>query len=118
MTDIFMHELSITQGLLDIVLEEATNHSISKVRVVKLKIGRLTVVEPSCLTFYFELLTKDTLAEGADLKIDMVPIKGKCRNCQEIFEINDALFFCPACSNHNIELISGRELYVEEIEGD
>lgn len=113
-----MHELSITQGLLHIVLEEATNHSISKVRVVKLKIGRLTAVEPLCLTFCFELLTKDTPAEGADLKIDMVPIKGKCQNCREVFEINDASFFCPACSSGDIELISGRELYVEEIEGD
>ena len=113
-----MHELSITQGLLQIVLEEATRHSISKVRVVKLKIGEFTAIEPSCLTFCFELLTKDTPVEGADLKIDMVPIKGKCRNCGEVFEINDASFSCPACSSYIIEFISGRELYVEEIEGD
>jgi len=115
-----MHELSITQGLLQIVLEEATRHSISKVKVVKLKIGQLRTIEPSCLTFCFELLTKDTPVEGADLKIDMVPIKGKCRNCGEVFETDDAdaLFFCPACSSYNIEFISGRELYVEEIEGD
>lgn len=114
----FMHELSITQGLLQIVLEEASKHSISKVSVVKLRIGQLTGVEPLSLSFCFELLTKDTLAEGADLQIDMVPIKRKCPNCLEVFETDNFSFVCPACSSVNTELITGRELYVEQIEGD
>lgn len=113
-----MHELSITQGFLQIVFEEAAKHSISKVRLVKLRIGQLTAVEPSSLTFCFEILTKDTLAEGADLEIDVVPIKRKCLTCREFFETDDDLFVCPACSSFNTELITGRELYVEQIEGD
>jgi len=113
-----MHELSITQGLLQIVLEEASKHSISKVRLVKLRIGQLTAVEPLSLTFCFELLTRDTLAEGADLEIDVVPIKRKCPNCLEVFETDEFSFVCPACSSVNTDLITGRELYVEEIEGD
>lgn len=113
-----MHELSITQGLLQIVLEEASKHSISKVSLVKLRIGQLTAVEPSSLIFCFELLTKDTPAEGADLEIDVVPIKQKCLSCREFFETHEASFVCPACSSFNTELITGRELYVEQIEGD
>ena len=73
-----MHEVSIAHGLLQIVLDEVKKHSISKVTVVKLKIGELTGVQTSALTFCFELMTKDTPVEGADLRIDMVPSKAKC----------------------------------------
>ena len=113
-----MHELSVTQGLLEIVLDEASKHSISKVRLVKLRIGELSGIEPSSLTFCFELLTKDTLAEGADLEIEVVPIKRKCPNCLKVFETDHFSFVCPACSSVNTELITGRELYVEHIEGE
>jgi hydrogenase nickel incorporation protein HypA/HybF len=113
-----MHEVSIAQGLLQIVLDEVKKHSISKVRVVKLKIGELTGVQASALTFCFELLTKDTPVEGADLKIDIVPIKAKCLDCEHVFIAEDYSFFCPACSGFRVELVSGRELHVHEIEGD
>jgi len=113
-----MHELSITQSLLDIIIQEVNKNSISRVTSVKLKVGKFTSIEPSCLTFYFELLSKDTPAEGADLRIESVSIKGKCQNCQEVFETNDFLFVCPVCLSQNIEIINGRELYIEEIEGD
>ena len=113
-----MHELSITQGLLAIVVDEASKHSFSQVRTVKLKIGELTAIEPLSLTFCFELLTKDTVAEGADLEIDVVPITRKCPNCLKVFETDSFSFVCPACSSVNTELVTGRELYVEEIEGD
>lgn len=113
-----MHEVSIAQGLLQIVLDEVKKHSISKVSVVKLKIGELTGVQTSALTFCFELLTKDTPVEGADLRIDMIPIKAKCLDCGHVFIAEDYSFFCPGCSGFNIELMSGRELHVQEIEGD
>ena len=103
---------------MQIVLDEATKHSISKVSLVKLKIGELSGIETSSLTFCFELLTKDTLVEGADLEIDVVPIKRKCPNCHEVFECDHFSFVCPACSSVNTELITGRELYVEHIEGE
>lgn len=113
-----MHELSIARSLLDIIIQEVNKNSISRVTWVKLKVGKFTSIEPSCLSFCFELLSKDTPAEGADLRIESVSIRGKCRNCQEVFEPNDFLFVCPACLGQNIEIINGRELYIEEIEGD
>jgi hydrogenase nickel incorporation protein HypA/HybF len=113
-----MHEVSIAEGLLQIVLDEVKKHSISKVRVVKLKIGELSGVQPSALTFCFDLIAKDTPVEGADLRIDMVPVKVKCLDCEDVFIAEDHSFFCPDCSGLNIELMSGRELHVQEIEGD
>lgn len=117
-----MHELSITQSLLEIVTQEVEKNAISKVTAIKLKVGEFTGLEPSCLTFYFEILTKNTQLEGADLRIERVPVRVKCRSCKKVFDLNDEplnlALVCPACSNIDIEIISGRELFVEEIEGD
>jgi hydrogenase nickel incorporation protein HypA/HybF len=113
-----MHEVSIAEGLLQIILDEVEKHLISKVRVVRLKIGELSGVQTSALTFCFELLTKDTPVEGAELRIEMVPIEVKCLDCEDVFVAEDHSFFCPKCSGLNVELISGRELHVQEIEGD
>ena len=113
-----MHELSITQSLLEIVNQEVAKHAISRVTTVKLKVGKLSAIEPTSLIFCFEILTKETLMEGAELVIDHVPVRGKCSGCGELFEVDGLLFTCPNCSGHNIKLTSGRELYIEEIQGD
>ena len=113
-----MHELSITEDLLQIVLEEVKKYSLSKVNTVKVRIGELTGVQTEALTFCFEQLIKDTPVEGADLQIDKVPIKVKCLDCEAVFRADDHSFFCPKCSGLHTELLSGRELYVHEIEGD
>ena len=117
-----MHELSITQSLLEIVIHEIEKHSISRVLAVKLKIGKFTNIEPSCLVLYFGALSKNTPVEGAELKIEMVPVRGRCRGCQKVFDLNseslNLFFLCPACSGQDIEIINGRELSIEEIEGD
>ena len=113
-----MHELSIAQSLLEIVNQEVAKHAISKVTTVKLKVGKLSAIEPTSLTFCFEILTKETIVEGAELVIDLVPVRGKCLGCGELFEVDGLLFTCPNCSGHNIKLTSGRELYIEEIQGD
>jgi len=113
-----MHELSITQSLLEIVNQEVAKHAISKVTAVKLKVGKLRAIEPTSLTFCFELLSKDTPVQGAELVIEFVPVRGRCLGCGELFEVDSLLFACPGCSGHNIEMISGRELYIEEIQGD
>ena len=113
-----MHELSITQSLLEIVNQEVAKHAISRVTTVKLKVGKLRAIEPTSLTFCFEVLSKDTPVEGAELLIECVPVRGKCSGCGELFEVDGLLFTCPNCSGHNIKLTSGRELYIEEIQGD
>jgi hydrogenase nickel incorporation protein HypA/HybF len=113
-----MHELAITQSLLEIVNQEVAKHAISKVTTVKVKVGKRRAVEPTSLTFCFETLTKDTLMEGAELVIDVVPVRGKCSECGALFEVDGLLFTCPNCSGRNIKITGGRELYIEEIQGD
>lgn len=113
-----MHELSITQSLIEIVNEEAAKHAISRVKTVKLKVGTLRAIEPGSLMFCFEIVSRDTPAEGAKLVIDFVPAKARCLECGELFDKRSLAYVCPDCRGHRIEITNGQELYVEEIQGD
>lgn len=114
-----MHELSIAQGILDVVEQEVKRHGLRNVAKIKLKIGELTTVVPEALDFCFSILVKDTELEGACLEIETVPIRGKCLGCKRTFDYKNQGFYflCPYCGSE-IKVISGRELYVQEIEGD
>jgi len=111
-----MHELAITQSMFDIVLREAEQAEASQVRKVNLVIGEMTGVVDQCVRFYFDLLSRGTIAEGADLCVRMVPPRARCRNCAEVFELRPFRWTCPRCQGTELEVIAGRELFVESIE--
>lgn len=111
-----MHELSITQNILDIALKQAPNGD-TKIKKISLKIGEFTFVDPECVRFYFEQISKDTIAESASLDIERLPLKVKCAGCGKENPLLKAdEFICPDCGSNNVEITSGRELFVESIE--
>lgn len=73
---------------------------------------------PDCIRFYFEILSKGTVAEGAALEAEEIPLTGQCKNCSKKFVIKNYVFRCPYCESPNVEIISGRELFIESIEVD
>jgi hydrogenase nickel incorporation protein HypA/HybF len=111
-----MHELSITKDMLDLVLEQAEKAEAKEVRKINLVIGEMTGVVDECVQFYFGFLSKDTLAEGAILVFTMVPTKARCRVCDKSFELKEFDWICPYCQGKSIEIIAGKELFVESIE--
>ena len=113
-----MHEMSIAQGLLDIIIQESEQHQVSRVVSISLKVGELSAVEPESLKFCFELITEGTLAEGAKLEIERVPIGCHCRDCGHHFTVKNLLFSCPKCQSHAAEMLSGRELSLESFEAE
>ena len=113
-----MHELSIAQSILEIIRDEAKKHGADRLTAVKLRIGKLTAIEPLSLSFCFELITKGTMAEGARLEIETVPITGQCRQCGHEFVMEYPLGNCPECGGLSISILTGREFYVSEIETD
>ena len=68
------------------------------------------------INFCFEALKINTLARDAELLIDHIPLTGRCKKCGNNFQIKDYIFRCNACNDNNIEIISGRELFVDELE--
>ena len=113
-----MHETAIVAELIRIIETHASRHHATRVIRVRLKIGCLRAVEPAQLCSCFEMFAAGTVAEGAELVIDMLGVRGRCRACATEFDVQRYLFECPACSGSDIEVTQGHELYVESFEAD
>lgn len=113
-----MHELSIIQDLFKVLIKIATEKKLRKVSVVYLKIGKLRQIVPEFLEFAFSTIAKDSVAEGAKLVIEFIPITMRCNSCDKEFTVEEDIFFCPGCESGDLTLISGKELILESIEGD
>ena len=113
-----MHEVSIAQGLLKILHDETNKHGVSRVTRVHVRIGELSTIVPDALTFAFEVVSEGTVAQGAELKIEVVPAKGRCNKCNIEFDVEATMFLCPQCGGVAAEIISGKELDVAEIEAE
>lgn len=113
-----MHELAITQGLVDLVLEHARKSGAKKVLRVNIVAGELSGFVDECMQFYYEQLSKGTIAEDARLLFKRVPTQGRCRDCGYEFIVKDMDWICQKCKSSNIQLVKGTELFVESIEVD
>ncbi|MFZ2448728.1 MAG: hydrogenase maturation nickel metallochaperone HypA [Syntrophobacteraceae bacterium] len=113
-----MHELSIAESLIGILSEEARKHDMVRIKKIKLRIGEFAAVVPESLTFCFELVSRDTVAEGAEIEIESVPVTARCDKCDISFEVRNQVFLCPRCDSPVFELLSGRDLSVSSIEGE
>jgi hydrogenase nickel incorporation protein HypA/HybF len=111
-----MHELSITQSMLDLVLEQAQNAGAKEVGRINLVIGEMTGVVDRAVRFYFGFLSQGTAAEGAELSFKIVPTTARCHDCAKEFELGEFDWTCPHCKGNNIEIVGGKELFVESIE--
>lgn len=111
-----MHELAITQSMLDVVLEEAKKADAREVAKINLVIGEMTGFVEDSVKFYFDFLSKGTPAEGAALSFTIIPIKARCRACDNLFQTKEFDWICPGCGSINLDIISGKELFVESIE--
>ena len=111
-----MHELSITQGFLSIALEQAKAAQAKKITKIQLTIGELSGIVDDCVQFYFDLLSEGTIAAKASLSFDRPPTKLRCRNCATTFSPDNLNWACPNCQEQKVEIVSGRECYIESIE--
>jgi hydrogenase nickel incorporation protein HypA/HybF len=111
-----VHELAVTQSLLDTVLNEAKAAKANKVTRINLVVGELSGVASECVQFYFDILKKDTAAREAAIDFKQVPAQLRCRDCRTDFNPKDALWVCPGCGSYSIEVIKGRDCYIESIE--
>lgn len=112
-----MHELAITENILDIAARQAAQHGARRLTTITLVVGDLTSYVPDSMQFYFEVLSKGTIAEHATLVIKRKPTQLRCRACQCEFEPPAGMLWtCPACEATGGDVISGKELLVESIE--
>ena len=113
-----MHELGITQSIIEIAEDHARAQNAVKVNSVTVEIGGLSGIIPDAVEFCFEACSKDTLLEGAKLIIDFIPGRARCISCTWEDTIEQLTYVCPECDNLALERLQGEELRVKELEID
>ena len=112
-----MHELSVTENILTIVLKEAEKVQAARVIRIEMTIGKLSGIVPDCVQFAFDVISRGTIAEKADLAFHQPPCEIRCRSCQITYPAEGADDVrCPRCGDMQIEILNGRELTVDRIE--
>ena len=111
-----MHEVSIAQNILDIVEKEAEKQKASKIHLVKIILGQFTGVVKEALEFALLTVKKNSIANDTHFQIDTVPLKTHCSDCKNDYSNQQEIIFtCPSC-NGNLEIISGKEMYIDYID--
>ncbi len=113
-----MHELSVTEGLLSIVNEEAKKRGVKKVTGINLVIGELASIIDDSVQFYFDILSKGTASDGAVLFFKRIAAEYTCTECNHVFVKKSYSYKCPECGGKAIIANKGQEFYIESIEVD
>ena len=111
-----MHEQSIVESLLALALKNAGKAKASKILRIYLVVGELSGVLEEAVNFYFGFLSRDTIAAQASLFFMHTPAQLRCRNCNTVFSPERLDFHCPNCKEQQVEIVSGRELYIDSME--
>jgi hydrogenase nickel incorporation protein HypA/HybF len=111
-----MHELGIAQNILEIVLQAVPKEQTVDVRSIRIRVGPLAGVVPDSLEFCFQAIVNETELQQARLAIEQLPAVLSCRKCHYSFKTKDLEFLCQSCGSPELELVSGRELEIVDIE--
>ena len=111
-----MHELVVTQSILDIALRHAQKVEAKRIVAINLVMGKLSSVVDDSVQFYWDMIAKDTIAEGAQLNFERIPTEMRCFDCGFTFAPDDRTFECPACQSAHVQVTKGEELRVDSID--
>ena len=112
-----MHEMGIALQIIDIATASIPEDmQPARVEKINLKVGKLSAIVKESLNFCFEIASKETPLEGAELFIDEIPVTVRCNTCAIEWTIESPVFSCTQCGGGDIKILSGRELDIESIE--
>ncbi|MGI9336446.1 MAG: hydrogenase maturation nickel metallochaperone HypA [Gammaproteobacteria bacterium] len=111
-----MHEMSLCEGVLQVIKDQARSQHFVRVRRVRLEIGVLACVEPEAMRFSFDAVTHGTLAHGANLEIITVPGEAWCMRCARTRAVNRRYDECQECGSVLLQLTRGEELRIKDLE--
>jgi hydrogenase nickel incorporation protein HypA/HybF len=111
-----MHELSIAASLVETAVRSAEANGARKVVGLTVRLGALSGVEPEALSFCFPIAARETVCEGAELRLEIVPASGTCGACGSREEVRDLLAPCGSCGEWPLRIEGGREMRLESLE--
>lgn len=117
-----MHELSMADAIVKTVIDVAEKNNAQEITEVTIEIGKLTLLNPEQLKFMIDVLSENTLLEGAEIIIEEIPIEIKCNSCDFVgpFPSDDLdhlvpIVNCPECEGRDLKITRGRECNVKTI---
>ncbi len=111
-----MHEMSLCEGIREVIETQAAAHAATKITKVRLEIGRFAGIEKHALTFAFDVVIRGSVAEGAVLEIIDLPGRAMCFDCAREVEIDDRLNPCPICGGGKLMPTDGQEMRIKDLE--
>ncbi len=108
--------MSVTREMLHQLIEKAQSEGARRIKRVVLEVGEMSGLDSNDLRNSFQVLSRDTPAEGAELAITAVPLKVRCLSCSTEYSASGFKMTCGECGSIASELISGNELRVREME--
>ena len=113
-----MHEMGITQGIIESAVDAAEEAGMASITEVRVSVGELTEIVEFALQFAFEALTPGTIAEGATLVVNHIGAASHCNDCGADYDHDRFQMLCVECGSMNVKLLRGRELQIDSIEAD
>jgi hydrogenase nickel incorporation protein HypA/HybF len=111
-----MHEMALAQSMLEIVEQTARANGAARVTLVCIEIGALSHVAPDALRFCFDVVTRETVADGALLEIRTTPGEAWCMPCGMSVALPRLGEACPHCGSYQLTVSNGDAMRVLEIE--
>ncbi len=113
-----MHELAVTQSLLEIALRHAERADAQRIVRLNLVIGELTSIVDDSVQFYWDIISQGTIAEGAELCFKRVQGTLRCLGCGHTFPLSGQDYTCPVCGERQVIAVGGDDFRLESIEVD
>jgi hydrogenase nickel incorporation protein HypA/HybF len=110
-----MHELAVTESILEIALRHAETANATAITDIYLVIGQLSSIIDDSVAFYWDLISKETIAAGAEIHFRRIPAKLRCEECDHIYTPEAEFLACPKCGGMKIIVVKGDEFLLESI---
>lgn len=107
---------AVTREMLKQLVEKAQSEGANRIKRIVIEVGEMSGLKSGEIRTSFDLLSRDTLAEGAELSITEIPLQVRCLSCSAEYSASGLKMICPECKSIASELIKGNELRVREIE--
>jgi hydrogenase nickel incorporation protein HypA/HybF len=110
-----MHEMSIAVEILRTVERVAAEHGAVAVDRIELEVGAMRMIVPEAIRMAWSVAAEGTVAEGAELAVTEVPLKGRCRGCGMEFAPTIETYLCPGCEKADVEIVGGNEILLRSV---
>jgi len=111
-----MHELAVTQSILEIALRHAENQKAKRITHLYIVMGEWSSTVDDSIQFYWDMISDGTIAKGATLHFNRTPVVIECLDCGHTYTPNSRELLCPACASMHIKVKTGEEFFLESIE--